>query len=142
MYEDVIRPMMVTFDPAFSGRWARDYEPLPGLLRQARTALGPVASAPLSSASKANLVAHMEVMRRLVPGGPSLLRESGRSSTTTTDAERARFDEFFLVSRENVCVSRYRAHRAAILSAIGHDLAKRPLRSEYGETLRTFATRL
>ncbi|MDX3660955.1 hypothetical protein PV646_26940 [Streptomyces sp. ID05-26A] len=142
MYEDVIRPMMVTFDPAFSGRWARDYEPLPGLLRRARAALGPVAAQPLSSASKANLLAHMEVMRRLVPGGPSLLRESGRSRTTTTDAERARFDEFFLVSRENVCVSRYRAHRAAVLSAIGHDLAKRPLGSECGETLRKFATRL
>ncbi|MCX2954087.1 L-tyrosine 3-hydroxylase [Lentzea sp. NEAU-D7] len=142
VYEDVIRPMMVTFDPAFSGRWARDYEPLPGLLRRARAALGSVAAEPLTSASKANLVAHMEVMRRLVPDGPSLLRESGRARMSTTDAERARFDEFFLVSRENVCVSRYRAHRAAVLSAIGHDLAKHPLRPEYGETLRTFATRL
>jgi hypothetical protein len=142
MYEDVIRPMMMAFDPAFSGRWARDYEPLPGLLRRARTALGPVAAAPLCSASKANLLAHMEVMRRLVPGGNSLLRESGRTRVSTTDAERARFDEFFLVSRENVCVSRYRAHRAAVLSAIGHDLAKRPLRPEYSDTLRTFATRL
>jgi hypothetical protein len=142
VYEDVIRPMMVTFDPAFSGRWARDYEPLPGLLRRARAALGPVAAEPLTSASKANLVAHMEVMRRLVPGGPSLLRESGRARMSTTDAERARFDEFFLVSRENVCVSRYDAHRAAVLSAIGHDLAKHPLSPEYGETLRTFATRL
>jgi len=142
VYEDVIRPMMVTFDPAFSGRWARDYEPLPGLLRRARTALGPAAAAPLSSASKANLVTHKEVMRRLVPAGPSLLRESGRTSMPTTEAERARFDEFFLVSRECVCVSRYQAHRTAILSAIGHDLAKHPLSPEYGETLRTFATRL
>ncbi|WP_439659982.1 L-tyrosine 3-hydroxylase [Lentzea sp. HUAS TT2] len=142
VYEDVIRPMMVTFDPAFSGRWARDYEPLPGLLRRARAALGPVAAEPLSIASKANLVAHMEVMRRLVPSGPSLLREAGRTSVPTSDAERDRFDEFFLVSRENVCVSRYHTHRAAILSAIGHDLAKRPLRPEYGETLRTFVTRL
>src|SRR5690349_2873781 len=142
VYEDVIRPMMMAFDPAFSGRWARDYEQLPGLLRRARTALGPVAAEPLSLASKANLLAHMEVMRRLVPGGNSLLRESGRSRVPTTDAERARFDEFFLVSRESVCVSRYRAHRAAVLSAIGHDLAKHPLRAGYGETLRTFATRL
>ncbi|GHH31680.1 hypothetical protein [Lentzea cavernae] len=142
VYEDVIRPMMMTFDPAFSGRWARDYEPLPGLLRRARAALGPAAAQPLSSASKANLVAHIEVMRKLVPDGPSLLRESGRARETTCDAERARFDEFFLVSRENVCVSRYRAHRAAILSAIGHDLAKHPLEPEHGETLRTFATRL
>ncbi|MDT7782527.1 MAG: L-tyrosine peroxygenase [Pseudonocardiales bacterium] len=142
VYEDVIRPMMMAFDPAFSGRWARDYEQLPGLLRRARTALGPVAAAPVSTASKANLLAHMEVMRRLVPGGNSLLRESGRTRVPTTDAERARFDEFFLVSRENVCVSRYRAHRAAVLSAIGHDLAKHPLRPEYSDTLRTFATRL
>ncbi|MET9231183.1 L-tyrosine 3-hydroxylase [Lentzea sp. NPDC003310] len=142
VYEDVIRPMMVAFDPAFSGRWARDHEPLPGLLRRARAALGPAAAAPLSSASKANLVAHLEVMRRLVPDGPSLLRESGRGRAATTEAERSRFDEFFLVSRENVCVSRYRAHRRAVLSAIGHDLAKRPLRPEYGETLRTFASRL
>lgn len=146
VYEDVIRPLMMSFDPAFSGRWARDYEPLPGLLRRARTALGPAAAAPLSSASKANLLAHMEVMRRLVPGGASLLRESGRTSVPTTDAERARFDEFFLVSRENVCVSRYRAHRAAVLSAIGRDLAERPLRPEYGDKpgdiLRTLLTRL
>ncbi|MGW4214219.1 L-tyrosine 3-hydroxylase [Lentzea sp. NPDC004789] len=142
VYEDVIRPMMMAFDPAFSGRWARDYEPLPGLLRRARTALGPVAAAPLSSASKANLLAHMEVMRRLVPGGNSLLRESGRTHVPTTDAERDRFDEFFLVSRENVCVSRYRAHSSAVLSAIGHDLARHPLRPEYATTLRTLATRL
>jgi hypothetical protein len=142
VYEDVIRPMMMAFDPAFSGRWARDYEPLPGLLRRARAALGPVAAAPLSSASKANLLAHMEVMRRLVPGGNSLLRESGRTHVPTTDADRDRFDEFFLVSRENVCASRYRAHRAAVLSAIGHDLAKHPLRPEYTATLRTLATRL
>ena len=142
VYEDVIRPMMMTFDPAFSGRWARDYEPLPALLRRARTARGPVAAEPLSVASKANLVAHMEVMRRLVPDGPSLLREAGRAREETTDAERARFDEFFLVSRENVCVSRYHAHRAAILSAIGHDLEKRPLSTACGETLRTFTTHL
>ncbi|GAB2822473.1 hypothetical protein GCM10027200_22330 [Lentzea nigeriaca] len=142
VYEDVIRPLMVAFDPAFSGRWARDYEPLPGLLRRARAALGPVAAAPLSSASKANLLAHMEVMRRLVPCGNSLLRESGRTRVPTTDAERDRFDEFFLVSRENVCVSRYRAHRAAVLHAIGRDLAEHPLRPEYSDTLRTLVTRL
>ncbi|MFD4644398.1 L-tyrosine 3-hydroxylase [Lentzea sp. NPDC058436] len=142
VYEDVIRPMMVTFDPAFSGRWARDYEPLPALLRRARTALGPVAAEPISVASKANLMAHMEVMRRLVPDGPSLLREAGRVREETTDAERDRFDEFFLVSRENVCVSRYHAHRTAVLSAIGHDLAKHPLSPACGETLRTFTTHL
>ncbi|GLY46381.1 L-tyrosine 3-hydroxylase [Lentzea sp. NBRC 102530] len=142
VYEDVIRPMMVTFDPAFSGKWARDYEPLPGKLRRARAALGPVAAEPLFSASKANQMAHIEVMRRLVPGGPSLLREAGRARMSTTDDERARFDEFFLVSRENVCDSRYRAHRAAILSAIGQDLVEHPLNPECGETLRTFTTRL
>ena len=146
VYEDVIRPMMVAFDPAFSGRWARDHEPLPGLLRRARTALGPVAAAPLTSASKANLLVHQEVMRKLVPDGHSLLRESGRARVPTTDAERARFDEFFLVSRENVCVSRYRAHRAAVLSAIGHDLANHPLGPGCGATLgsklRTFVSRL
>ncbi|SDH08128.1 hypothetical protein SAMN05216553_115185 [Lentzea fradiae] len=142
VYEDVIRPMMVTFDPAFSGRWARDYEPLPGLLRRVRTALGPVAAEPLFSASKANLVAHMEVMRKLVPDGQSLLRESGRTRVPTTDAERARFDEFFLVSRENVCVSRYAAHRTAVLTAIDQDLAEQPLRPEYRDTLRTLLTHL
>lgn len=142
MYEDVIRPMMVAFDPAFSGRWARDYEPLPGLLRRARTALGPVAAEPLFSASKANLVAHMEVMRKLVPDGQSLLRESGRTRVPTTDAERARFDEFFLVSRENVCASRYAAHRTAVLTAIDQDLADEPLLPEYRDTLRMLITHL
>jgi hypothetical protein len=142
VYEDVIRPLMTSFDPAFSGRWARDYEPVPGLLRRARAALGSAAAAPLSCASKANLLAHMEVMRKLVPDGNSLLRESGRVRMSTTDAERDRFDEFFLVSRENVCISRYRAHRAAVFAAIGRDLAKHPVRPEYRETLRTFITRL
>ncbi|ANZ39316.1 hypothetical protein BBK82_27955 [Lentzea guizhouensis] len=142
VYENEIRPLMMSFDPAFSGRWARDYEPVPGLLRRARAALGSAAAAPLHSASKANLVAHMEVMRRLVPGGPSLLRESGRARMSTTDAERDRFDEFFLVSRENVCLSRYRAHRAAVFAAIDRDLAKHPVRPEYRDTLRTFITRL
>ncbi|MFD9705470.1 L-tyrosine 3-hydroxylase [Lentzea sp. NPDC059081] len=142
VYEAVIRPMMAKFDPAFSGRWARDYEPLPGLLRRVRTALGPAAAEPLSSASKANLLAHMEVMRKLVPDGQSLLRESGKTRVSTTDAERARFDEFFLVSRENVCSSRYAAHRTAVMSAIDRDLAKHPLRPEYRDTLRTLVTHL
>ncbi len=142
VYEGVIRPMMATFDPAFSGRWARDYEPLPGLLRRARAALGAVRAEPLSAASKANLLAHIEVMRKLVPDGQSLLRESGRTRVSTTDAERARFDEFFLVSRENVCVSRYEAHRAAVLSAVDQDLSEHPLRPEHRDTLRTFLTRL
>ncbi|WP_053736489.1 hypothetical protein [Nocardia sp. NRRL S-836] len=142
VYEDVIRPLMTSFDPAFSGRWARDYEPVPGLLRRARAALGSAAAAPLAAASKANLLAHMEVMRKLVPDGNSLLRESGRARLSTTDAERDRFDEFFLVSRENVCTSRYRAHRAAVFAAIGRDLAKHPVRPEYRDTLRTFITRL
>ncbi|HEX7302263.1 L-tyrosine 3-hydroxylase [Lentzea sp.] len=142
VYEELIRPMMVAFDPAFSGRWARDYEPLPGLLRRARTALGPAAAEPLSAASKANLLAHMEVMRKLVPDGQSLLRESGKARVPTTDAERARFDEFFLVSRENVCASRYTAHRTAVLSAIDQDLAEHPLRPEYRDTLGTLLTQL
>ncbi|MFD5826203.1 L-tyrosine 3-hydroxylase [Lentzea sp. NPDC060358] len=142
VYDDVIRPKMAAFDPAFSGRWARDYEPLPALLRRARAALGSAAAEPLSAASKANLLAHMEVMRALVPDGQSLLRESGKARVPITDAERARFDEFFLVSRENVCASRYAAHRTAVLSAVDQDLAKHPLRPEYRDTLGRLLTHL
>ncbi|TWP47253.1 L-tyrosine 3-hydroxylase [Lentzea tibetensis] len=119
VYEEAIRPLMTAAHPAFSGRWARDYEPIPALLRTARAALGRERAAPLTAASRRNLLAHQAVVRKLVPGGPSLLRGSGRDvHAPPTDHERDLFDEFFLVSRGPCCERRYRAQVRRVFAAI------------------------
>lgn len=132
VYDSVIRPRMRAVDPAFSGRWARDYERVPALLRRARTTPG---AAPLNAASKRNLRVHMDVGRRLVPGGVSLLRASGHTRVTTTPRQRDLFDEFFLVRRERCCEGAYHAQVRRVFLGIIDDLDRHPVRGLGAEAL-------
>ncbi len=72
VYLRTIRPAMVAADPAFSGRWARDYEAIPGLLRTIRRTRPAELVAGLLAAARTNQVVHMAVGKRLVHDGPSL----------------------------------------------------------------------
>lgn len=137
-YETVIRPRMRAVDPAFSGRWARDYERVPALLRQARTMPG---AASLDVASKRSLRVHMAVGRRLVPGGVSLLRSSGRGLSSTTERQRDLFDEFFLVRREPCCETAYRAQVRGVYSGILDDLQRHPVPGLGSDVLHDFINR-
>jgi hypothetical protein len=58
VYSRVIRSEMARADPAFSGRWARDYEDIPRLFRAVRQAQPAAFLSDLRMAYKANLVVH------------------------------------------------------------------------------------
>jgi hypothetical protein len=128
VYARDIRPRMAAADPAFSGRWARDHEPIPALLRAARAAHPRNALTPLDQAVRQNALAHRAVARRLVPEGASLLSERGGDVTApTTERERRIFDAFFRVQRVPVCRAGLSAQLVRRLAQVLCDLAHRPL---------------
>lgn len=128
VYLRTIRPAMVAADPAFSGRWARDYEAIPGLLRTIRRTRPAELVAGLLAAARTNQVVHMAVGKRLVHDGPSLLRQSDRGADQpVTDRERDLFDEFFLVKRVHVPRAAFVAQLRALTSLVASDVAQRPL---------------
>lgn len=98
-YARVIRERMAQVEPAFSGRWARDYEHVRATLGSVHTEPGSV----LRQALKRSRTAHMAMALRLVPSGVSLLKQAGRpSNTAPTERERDILDEFFLTARAAV----------------------------------------
>jgi hypothetical protein len=119
---------MARADPAFSGRWARDYEDIPRLLRAVRQAQPAALLSDLLTACKANQVVHVAVAKRLVSDGPSLLRLNGRDrNDEVTDRERDIFDAFFLVERAEVCRQAFTATLVGLCTLMLSDLAERPL---------------
>jgi hypothetical protein len=128
VYLRTIRPAMAAADPAFSGRWARDYEAIPGLLRAIRRTRSAEVVAGLLAAARTNQVVHMAMGKRLVQDGPSLLRQSDRrGDQPVTDRERDLFDAFFLVKRADVPRSAFVAQVRALTSLVASDVAERPL---------------
>ncbi|MFD4637108.1 hypothetical protein ACFWN2_07315 [Lentzea sp. NPDC058436] len=100
-YLAVIRPAMEEHDPAFSGTWAADYRPIPGLVRAA-VVRGAEAgtSRRLGTAWRTHQHVHVGIMNALVPGQPSLLRKAGgRQADEPTGEQRRSFDSFFSVRR-------------------------------------------
>ena len=128
VYLRTIRPAMAAADPAFSGRWARDYEAIPGLLRAIRRARSAKLVVGLLAAARTNQVVHMAMGKRLVPDGPSLLRQNDRrGDQPVTDRERDLFDSFFLVKRADLSRSAFVAQLRALTSLVASDIAERPL---------------
>lgn len=128
VYLRTIRPEMADADPAFSGRWAREYEDIPGLLRVIRRTRPTAHVAGLLAAARTNQMVHMAVGKRLVPDGPSLLRQSSRKGEhPVTDRERDTFDAFFLVKRAAVSRSKFAAQIRALAGMVADDLAERPM---------------
>ncbi|GAB2665735.1 hypothetical protein GCM10027088_50670 [Nocardia goodfellowii] len=128
VYQERIRPRMIAADPAFSGRWLRDHEPIPPLLREVRAACSPEQLAPLTAAVRNNHLVHSSVADHLVPAGGSLLRRS-RDDTTApaTPAERALCDRFFRVERMALCRNEFLAQFASRLAEVRCDLVNHPL---------------
>ncbi|WP_156959688.1 L-tyrosine 3-hydroxylase [Nocardia sp. BMG51109] len=128
VYGEAIRPQMMRADPAFSGRWARDYEYVVPLLPTVRRVLPPDLLEPLTAAVKSNRVVHMAVADRLVPDGESLLRESGQDTNAPpTRAQRDIFDGFFRVTRMPLCRNEFRAQLCTRIGQVRSDLTRNPL---------------
>jgi hypothetical protein len=127
VYLRTIRPAMAAADPAFSGRWARDYESIPLLLRTIRQIHPTRFTGDLLAAARANQLVHMAVGRRLVSEGPSLLRGSNREGQPVTDRERDIFDAFFRVRRVDTSRSVFIGQLLALAGQVTDDLAERPL---------------
>jgi hypothetical protein len=128
VYNGVIRPEMMGADPAFSGRWSRDYEQIPDLARAARAAHPQTLVSGLLQAARTNQLVHIAVARRLVPGGMSLLRAAGRNpGSPATDGDRDTFDALFLVQRAPVCRRTFTAQLLRRLTQVLCDLDRYPL---------------
>ena len=120
IYQNVLRPEMAAAHHAFSGTWARDYRPIPGLLRQLRATVPGRALAPHA---RANLEAHIAVGEHLVPGRESLLRAAGRRrGEGVSAAEHDLFDEFFLVWRAPVTTADLAAQLSTRLTDVAADI--------------------
>ncbi|WP_327417488.1 hypothetical protein [Streptomyces sp. NBC_01233] len=129
VYADAIRPRMMSCHPAFSGTWSRDYELVRLLLGH------PLQGEPrsrLNGAVKFNRLVHVLVAKRLVPGGSSLLRDSGRGSGLTTDAERDLFDAFFSTRRVTTCACEFVDQLLDRIDLILADLTAHPVTTRYG----------
>lgn len=128
VYETAIRPEMAAADAAFTGRWARDFEQIPGLQRKVKQKHSPRALTPLVDASKANRVVHMAVARRLTGGTESLLRLSGQPvDGEVTDHHRDLYDAFFHVRRTELCRHHFGTQLLVLCTAVLHDLTSSPL---------------
>ncbi|MTD55220.1 L-tyrosine 3-hydroxylase [Amycolatopsis pithecellobii] len=128
VYADVIRARLKARHPAFSGTWARDYEHVLGLSRQLT---GPTTT--FKRAVRFDRHVHMAVGRRLVPAGKSLLRETGGDPRATTEEDRDRFDEFFLISREPVCDNTFTQQLTDRIQLALDDIATVPVTVDYGD---------
>ncbi|GAA0624188.1 hypothetical protein GCM10010174_49170 [Kutzneria viridogrisea] len=127
IYHSTIRPEMIAAHPAFSGKWSRDYEPLPALIRASRSVL-PAQAKGLAASAKANQLVHMAIADKLVPQGQSLLRAaSGSGPVVTSEVERDLFDQFFLVQRRPVSKEVLIGQLGERLDRIAADLMASPL---------------
>jgi hypothetical protein len=130
VYADAIRPRMTACHPAFSGTWSRDYELVRVLLESPLSACEP--GARLKGAVKFNRLVHMSVAKRLVPGGNSLLRDSGQVGSPPTDDERDLFDAFFGTRRATICAHEFVDQLIDRAELILTDLAAHPVSVRYG----------
>ncbi|MFJ1455266.1 hypothetical protein [Nocardia sp. N2S4-5] len=137
VYHRALRSAMSRQHPAFSGEWAVDYRPLPGLARRVSTGDSQCAGA-FTTRWRLQQRVHMAVADRLVPDGPSLLRRAGRSPRQgPTDAEAALYDDFFGTRRRGVCRRVLYGQLYHRIRAVLHDLERHGL---YPHTVPVSAT--
>lgn len=127
-YSTTIRPRMRDHDPAFSGTWARDHDPV----RDGLQRIHPARGTPLRQAVLLNRLIHMAIGHRLVPNDRSLLQLSGHDPhTPPTEHNRAQFDEFFKVHRQATCQHTFTAQLTHRLHLVHTDLAAHPVNATY-----------
>lgn len=133
VYASTLRPAMAAAHPAFSGRWARDYEAIPPLMRVVRRTRPSAAVDRLIAAAHVSQFVHRAVGKRLIPNSPSLLRLHGHEpEQPVSDAERDLFDAFFLVTRNDMTRQAFDAGRNMLTVAVTTDLTERPLNEAAG----------
>lgn len=132
-YRHVLRPAMRDADPAFTGRWARDYAVLPPLLRAVKRHCPESTVAPVVDAVRLNHRVHLSVAQRLVPGGHSLLRETGRVQERPAPDDFARFDRFFHTERGPMCYPGLLTQYLDRLAGIVDDIERNGLYLESGD---------
>jgi hypothetical protein len=117
-------PIRVRLHPAFSGEWSRDHASVLAALRAARDQHSPDRIAPLTRAVKDNRRVHMAVAGTLVPGGASLLQQSGRHpGHGPTEDEQALYDDYFHVQRQPLCRVAHWAQLVRLLGQCTADIA-------------------
>jgi L-tyrosine peroxygenase len=120
IYAEKIRPYMELSHASFSGSWAVEYAPIPGLIRSL-----PSRSAPRRAFEECQRV-HLAVIRKLVPGGGSVLKsfqERGTGQQPTPANAQFYYDSFFLVRRGATEASELLAALVRRAHAITADLA-------------------
>ncbi|WP_405881715.1 hypothetical protein OG747_25710 [Streptomyces sp. NBC_01384] len=124
LYAAMLRPHMTAAHPAFSGEWSRDHASVRAALRAARDQHSPARIAPLTRAVKDNRRVHMAVAGTLVPGGASLLQQSGRHpGHGPTEDEQALYDDYFHVQRQPLCRVAHWAQLVRVLGQCTADIA-------------------
>jgi L-tyrosine peroxygenase len=127
-YLAVLRPVMSAHHPAFSGQWADDYRALSELARAVTATGGPLAAPSVDAAWQLYQRVHGAVARRLVPGQPSLLQQSGRAPGAAPSAAEARlYDSFFRTHRTTLCRRGFAVQLAYWLALVMADLDRRGL---------------
>ncbi|MFG2884433.1 hypothetical protein ACGFYV_19415 [Streptomyces sp. NPDC048297] len=105
VYVATIRPAMARQHPAFTGQWARDYWPIPVLLRSLQESAPAEVTGPVDSAVRFNHQVHRAVGARLVPDEKSLWKASEHEDATSAQSADLAdgFDCYFTTVRRPVC---------------------------------------
>ena len=134
VYQQIIRPFMMTYHPGFSGSWACDYARLKETMRQSLMREG--GSGKLSRAYMATNQIHGKIGKRLVGHSPSLNKLAKQAKASQTHANTSAqhvatpapdadlafiFDAFFLVQRSPVGYADLLNQLVSRLSAILDD---------------------
>lgn len=128
VYADAIRPHMVRASPAFTGRWARDWQCVGIAMRHLRATVPSVVHGELHSAAIENVRVHRLIAARLIPDGQSLLQRSDRDKDATpTDEECDIYDAFFGVDSERRVYKDPNSLLQQRLSVVRKDLLADPL---------------
>ncbi|RNL83160.1 hypothetical protein [Halostreptopolyspora alba] len=123
-YAATVRADMTASHPAFSGQWARDYRPIPDLLRQVRARLPADLAASLTEAAAHNHQVHMAVAKKLVPDGVSLLQQAARDpGHGPSEDDHELYDAHFDVRRRLVCQPFFTAQLVRLLTQCLCDIA-------------------
>lgn len=103
LYHALMRPVMTLWHSAFTGRWAADYEPLPGLVSGLRAGPRLPAATEVQTAFSESRHVHIAAAQKLVPGGKSVLQQFVRENSGAPPIDPATatflYDSFFLVRR-------------------------------------------
>ena len=146
-YNQYIRPFMLLVHKSFTGTWAIDYISLPSLVKLVTHKKSTISAVialqkELWKAYMCSQKAHINVAKRLVPEGTSLLQQaqkSGIAHSAIQSHHHRLFDLFFLVDRKKVSMLDFQRNLVRRIKAAIEDLKTHPVDSplclNYDKTL-------